>query len=671
MSELCYGQLGRLDYDSNSHAWLPGRWPRLESIEAVSSVTTHIESSSTTAEQDRAGKQSLARCFPQTGCSLGYLRGLLTFNLKQSDQDQSLSLQSGDRLASVDFGPAGHARTETLFAFARGFAGEEVGIILAQNTHSGWSPHYNHVLQTSSPLQKDLCVWNPGYGRVQQIVLYADAEGSRKSLIAVRYPSAFIIGCVAERPGWLRKASTILGWRPSPTARMDFLVVGRCMDLKTTKDMTDLTFNPNDTSEIATAHGDGSIKIWSRPLHRGRKHDEDPVFQLMTPHRTLYAANDQNIDEVVAKNWIKIFWTGNAVYIAALSRSKVVVYHITTGKAFDQTNQLIQEGEVVLDAKPVPSEPSHLVLVTNSRLLWLALEVQGMDTLSAHRHPYLMPLSSWKHCRDPTDLTLKVTIRQSVSARPNHADAANVGVKSNPEDAPKAIEVLLLSRLTHLMTQYTFQYGAGNAPLKFISAVDPASWFLQAFARTGCLADVLSFTCPFTEDDNNSHQLDYSPDIGKEYLDRGFRFSQIFTLDERFSLSSTIVCHKSNAGKTTQEMKMLNWSELVPLIDLGKRKYRKRQKESDCFIVDEEESESVHLFRDVTRAIVSSFCCLGQPNNNGNRTGDARSVSNAAAYDFLHRDSSRNRKQLGIVLRDFATGASSTNENYKGSGTLW
>lgn len=171
------------------------------------------------------------------------------------------------------------------------------------------------------------------------------------------------------------------------------------------KPHADVSFNPWYQQQVAIIDHEGMWSIWDIQKRSSRT-------QIWHVNRGLsgsLAENDQFTTESEHfDGWAAILWVGSVHRILACNRRSVVLFRFDTEpvERYSIDIGLERQSEWILDIRRSPSNPSHVFLVTTSRVFWLTANPDNFHSQSNSEASILL---SWRHFRDLDDISLRLT----------------------------------------------------------------------------------------------------------------------------------------------------------------------------------------------------------------------------------------------------------------------
>ena len=172
----------------------------------------------------------------------------------------------------------------------------------------------------------------------------------------------------------------------------------------------DVSFNPWNPQQLALLDRKGHWSVWSLEQRVQRKGLWEAILKA-SGHLHTELSEGQEASDASNDEWGRITWLGNArtVLVAARSVLATISFSDPPRQMNIQGISSKQPEEIILEVKRSTFDLDQIFLLTSTRILWLRYHVQedpgGLD-VKAHAHILL----SWKHFRDPTDLSLKLSI---------------------------------------------------------------------------------------------------------------------------------------------------------------------------------------------------------------------------------------------------------------------
>ncbi|KAL4959844.1 uncharacterized protein BDV14DRAFT_183936 [Aspergillus stella-maris] len=418
---LHYGHLGRAIYDSKSQSWSFARTisppPRI-SYTGVTKVA--VQSPSTqNASTPLPKRLTLSRGYPEL------IAGYRLARSETLSQTISTTNETCDPLAStlLDFGRAvdlnldgAGRRAVPIVAFASG----ESGNVISFRTITDDTVQLRHETEAQLHVptigDEDGIDWSAQGAPVRQIC-FSHAPEERATFMAARFSSTLVF-----RPLYHRFPASVSTNRGSDgtvpgyqVSRMDSNLL---LEISTSHTggagHADVKFNPWDQSQLAIVDHNGNWSIWELRIQPKRNRDN----WIATAVRSG-ALPSVGVEEISSgtlgrhDGWLAIEWAGNENSIVVSDRRCSVLYRMEGNCAYPYTMELGFESfkkrsEWVLGIKRSALNPSHLFVLTTSRIIWFDIALESVADHESTR-PSLSPRLSWCHFCDSDDTTLQLS----------------------------------------------------------------------------------------------------------------------------------------------------------------------------------------------------------------------------------------------------------------------
>ena len=436
VTDLFYGHLGELRYDSNKSTWTwsralfscirrPGKryeWLTfgadahaevLQNFEQYApSTIQHVPERRTKASSiAREVLRRITRCYPEVFPANMTITGAprLTSEIDAPHRIGAL-LSVG---SAVDYANASGSRRPQVIAMPCGEAGHILKLIRPRYASLGWGPQSAATLRLIGPGFLDQGHWLGTGGRILQICFAEDINRSSAWLI-VRQSSATTI----FRPFYNTSPISSHGLK----APMDMEFMSRIVpnpvaalpaDMSGSQYLVDVSFNPWYSRQFAVVDELGSWSVWDIEGHMnsmsdiklvqsssGNMNDKtvvDPVSDTESPH--------------VHDGWHRILWASNLTTIVTCDRRTVAVFEVKAKPFRLQSCVLIAQNsmDVILDIKRSSSNLSQLFVLTTTRIFWLEVNPFAEEKDAPIDPVGAKIILSYRHDRDGSDDALKLT----------------------------------------------------------------------------------------------------------------------------------------------------------------------------------------------------------------------------------------------------------------------
>lgn len=286
-----------------------------------------------------------------------------------------------------------HGRTVPIVAAVGGKSGELLRLVLLHKELLKWKKDKDVRLQSLSSRGAEECIWSKFDSPIQQLV-FAEAEENPCCWLAVRYPQAIEI----LRP-LVRQSN----------AKSSHLVPNHIVSLSLQDahgtPFSNITFNPWNNQHIATINQQGQWSTWK--VSRKAAHKGFWTIEETASGRAFDGdADDTDGFDPSDPVWYAIHWILDENTIIIAGRRKLTMFDIRhRGKRLEVPGIIPRNSaDWILDIKKEVSNTARVFILTSSTIHWLHVstsgEANGLDAQC---------LISWKHFRDPEDVSLRIT----------------------------------------------------------------------------------------------------------------------------------------------------------------------------------------------------------------------------------------------------------------------
>ncbi len=440
MSEACplglnYGHFGEPSYDSENHEWhfprQPGRTRELKQIgQPVRALQSplrwppaHVQS----ATERTRNIKLLTHQYPELGPAsfllpeLAQISEVVDHVTSVHDPTVSELLAIGE---AVDVDNKNRRSTLPIAAVAGGAAGEAVRLILLSNEKQGWEDSKNIRLSTFSSKGGEEGWWSGNGSPIQQLI-FAEAEGRSSSWLAVRYHGAISV----LRPQLRRNADTLsfayaASTRNPPSRLNANHIVTLSIDQGNHVPYSDVAFNPWYNQQIATIDQKGAWAIWD--IEKLGKQDKGRRFWTVKKIRggglldsLPEGPEGETMNSSIADGWGVVLWAGDLSTIVVASRRMLAVFDVTGDPKLLSTPRLISTttSEWILDVNRSSTDLTHVFVTTTSSVFWLQVVASAGYHEGQEMAAGAKCLLSWRHFRDPEDISLSLQIADDYKRR--------------------------------------------------------------------------------------------------------------------------------------------------------------------------------------------------------------------------------------------------------------
>lgn len=424
--DLNYGHFGEPSYDSENHEWhfprQPGRILELKPIgqlvrvlqSPLRSPTAHIQSATERAQNIK----DLTHQYPELLPASSLLPGLAQVSEVVDDITSSHDPTVSELLAfgeAVDPDSRGHGhKTVHIAAVAGGAAGEMVRLILLNNEKLGWEDSKNIRLSAFSANGREEGWWSGNGSPIQQLV-FAEAEGRPSSWLAVRYHGTISL----LRPQLRRNADmlplTVSSSTRNPPSRLTAShIVTLPIDQANHLPYSDIAFNPWYNQQIATVDGKGGWAVWDiEKIERQPKGGRFWTVKKIRDGGLLDGLPEgETPTSSVTDGWGAVLWAGDHSTIVVAGRRMLAVFDITGNPRRLVAPNLVSTttSEWILNVKRSSKDSTHVFVITTFSILWLTIASSARSLGDEEMTPGAKCLLSWRHFRDPEDISLSLDV---------------------------------------------------------------------------------------------------------------------------------------------------------------------------------------------------------------------------------------------------------------------
>ncbi|KAL6231657.1 hypothetical protein BDW75DRAFT_37141 [Aspergillus navahoensis] len=535
---LHYGHLGKPIYHSDTQSWEFLRTlvppPRI-SYTGVTKTTA--QSPSTSVEQSSTLKRSiLSRGYPELigGYRLAHsemLSHTITAASRVCNPLVSTLLDFG-RAVDFDIDTSGR-RAVPIVAFASGECGNTISLrTIAQDTVE---LEQATVTQLGVPTigDDDRIEWQVNGAPIRQIC-FSHAPDERATFMAARFSSTFVF-----RPLYRRTPVSVPIHRAIDDVFLDHQVsrLDPNFLLEISASHTggashaDVKFNPWNPSQIAIVDEDGNWGVWE--LRNQHKRNKDNWVASCVTSGTLPWAGVEDGQTAGAHGrhdgWLAIEWAGNGRLVIVCDRRCSMIYRMEGNQVYPCSMELgfNRPSEWILGVKRSTRDPSHMFILTTSRLIWFEITPASIP-VNDDTGLSLSSRLSWRHFRDSDDTTLQLA----------------------PLTINNDFYLVLFSRLSHFVLAFYCSeppegvHGPASALDPFILHVPPTS--VHADESEALSMDAYFSTLVFKEIAPTA--------MDDQQLDHGLSFLKVFAADSSLRVWESLYLKPSTSGSQAQRM---------------------------------------------------------------------------------------------------------------------
>ncbi|PWY81774.1 hypothetical protein BO70DRAFT_315044 [Aspergillus heteromorphus CBS 117.55] len=292
----------------------------------------------------------------------------------------------------------------------------------------------------------------------------------------------------------------------------------------------DVTFNPWYQKQFAIVDNRGNWSIWELSGRHRRSKGNWTAACVKSGSLPWFDSGDtQDIDDHPRHDgWAAIEWAGDVNGLIVSDRRCPMLYRIHNGLVWPYMIELgLKKSEWILDVKRSLYDVSQVFILTTSRIFWLEVASISEPANSDTRTP-LYPRLSWRHFRDPEDVTLRLTHLLV------HED----------------FYLILYSRLTRLTLVFQCP-PAHKDHTKTISTPDPFVLNIPLSSDDATEIQLLSSSTQFSALAFKEIRHLPSP-IGKKYYDPSARLIKAFVVDSSLAVREAIFAGLSSKGASDE-----------------------------------------------------------------------------------------------------------------------
>lgn len=418
-----YGHVGEAIYHEEGQEWLFSRQlAPSEPLKPLGPFTTFIPRPNTHnihVDEDipsvvvRNPIGGLNERFPELVPAANLLASETKISKAVEDATSTFDPAKGDLLAfgrASNRGFEARRRVVPVIAFAGGRGGEELHIAIARPERRGWDKSKSIWLNIPLYSSKEVGIWR-GTGSPIQQICFAHAEENEGTLLAVR----FIESTIIFRPLLLEDAvpgKDIHGHHLETSSRINANPIARvCCTTIGGSPHADVAFNPWYSRQFAITDQQGNWAIY----------DTDDRRQIGVGLPDIEASERGNIIDQLnptedstgsdeGDGWGRISWAGDFDTIVVCNRKNLALFSIRTSGLYKCLHspdlKMQQTADWVLAVRRAPHDRCLIMLTSRwIFLLYVQKESGGQGSSDGAK-----VLSSWRHHRDPEDITLDLCI---------------------------------------------------------------------------------------------------------------------------------------------------------------------------------------------------------------------------------------------------------------------
>lgn len=171
----------------------------------------------------------------------------------------------------------------------------------------------------------------------------------------------------------------------------------------------DVTFNPWYQRQFAIVDQQGNWTIWDVSGRHRRNKGNWAATCVKSGSLPWFDIGDSlDLDDQPRHDgWVAIEWAGNVKTLIVSDRRCPMLYRLEGDQVWSVSIELGLKikSEWILDMKRSPLNVSHFFILTTTRIFWLDVT----PSPEGDTGPSLYPRLSWRHFRDPEDMTLQLS----------------------------------------------------------------------------------------------------------------------------------------------------------------------------------------------------------------------------------------------------------------------
>ncbi|KAL5334068.1 RNA polymerase I-specific transcription initiation factor RRN6-like protein [Aspergillus crustosus] len=524
---LQYGLLGKAVYNSDTRSW---RFLRTLSCPPRISYTgvtkTAVEAPPASIQRFSTPKTpSLYPEYPELAAGYRFAH-IETLSHPITASNEACNPMTSELL---DFGRAvdsdieySKSRAVPIVAFASGKCRDIIAFRILTDDIVNFEQLSTTQLRVPTIGYGDAIDWLASGAPVRQIC-FSNAPGERATLMAARFSSTFIF-----RPLYHRTPVQVSTRREMNTSHIQKsrLDPNFLMEIPTSRtggaSHADAKFNPWNQSQLAIVDLDGNWGIWE--LRNQHRCSEDNWIASISTSGKLPWVGDEEGPSTGAygrhDGWLAVEWVGNGNHIIVCDRRCSMLYRMESGQIYPYSIELgfKRKSEWILHMKRSSCNPSHIFILTTSRLIWFDMNTDAIS-VDPSTCPELSPLISWSHFRDSDDTTLQLS---------------SLAVDEE-------FFLVLFSRLNRSVLAF---HCSPELTDDYVFITDPFALYVPLESGYSEDFQTLSVGCHFS----SLVFREFAPKTdGDEYLDDNLCFLKAFAVDSRLRVQESVYLRPSNA----------------------------------------------------------------------------------------------------------------------------
>ncbi|KAL8825175.1 MAG: hypothetical protein Q9191_004571 [Dirinaria sp. TL-2023a] len=423
--DLTYGHPGEASYDERRHEWtfsrIPGFSRRFSIIHEIVALHSHvaspISSNSISAYARSQNIEKIARSHPDLGPAAHLLPRWAQESEIVERYDSGVEPLKSELIAFCELSSAGpkcsDAANVQIAALAGGGAGDCVRIVCLNDEQYGWHRHNRVQLQWKTLQNGREYRWEGRQGPVQQLCFAEKLQVEHACWLAVRYHTSTFVIQLSIAP------KRILGSMPEmrPTtydlaasAFYGNAIVTLPIECTGGASHADVCFSPWSRRCLGILDQEGHWSIWTIKKYAQR---EELREATAIATGSIHDDSSQSVDlnEGFNDGWGRILWVGNPETVLLATRACLAAFHIEFPyrRLSVPDLELSKSGGLILDMKSSLSDLSYVFVLTSTRIYWLRFDDDTVQK-DSDANLHIRCLLSWKHFRDPGDISLKISV---------------------------------------------------------------------------------------------------------------------------------------------------------------------------------------------------------------------------------------------------------------------
>ncbi|KAE8379464.1 RNA polymerase I-specific transcription initiation factor RRN6-like protein [Aspergillus bertholletiae] len=421
-SALQYGHLGKAIYHPETHLWeFPRTLAPPPHITLVGAAKTTITSPHTSLQPSQIENKSLipkvypelAACWPLVNNEI--LSHTITTTSEICDPLVSSLLDLGYAV-DLESDESG-SRTVPIAAVASGECGNVISLYKLDEDCVDLRLGTKVRMRVPSIKETGSAEWSARGAPVRQICFARTVE-ERPTWMAARFPKSTLVfrplhhkkpapTHISHNRDWISHS------RP-PYSRLDANPLVEISNSQTGGFAhAAVTFNPWYQKQIGIVDEKGNWSIWEiSGRHRQNKGNWTAACVKSGVLPLLDLDDSRDIDGYPRHDgWAVIEWVGDVNSFIVSDRRCPILYRMENDQAciYSIELDLKKKSEWILDVKRSPCNVSNIFILTTSRVFWFEINTDLVVAAKDGMKPTLFPRLSWRHFRDPEDITLQLT----------------------------------------------------------------------------------------------------------------------------------------------------------------------------------------------------------------------------------------------------------------------